>query len=93
MPDLIGKIADSGYARRLLAAQPGLAAEIAAPAPFSRKEMAAALAGAEHDDEPALMRRLRRLRQRVMKRRAAKRTAKAAPPMNPEPPAAPTLQG
>ena len=72
MPDPIGKVSDSGYARRLLAAQPELAAEIAAPAQFSRAEMAAALAGAEHDDEPALMRRLRRLRQRVLLRLVAR---------------------
>jgi glutamate-ammonia-ligase adenylyltransferase len=72
MPDPIGKISDSGIARRLLAAHPGLAAEIAAPAPFSRDEMAAALAGAERDDEPALMLRLRRLRQRVLLRLIAR---------------------
>ncbi|HEX6321726.1 MAG TPA: bifunctional glutamine synthetase adenylyltransferase/deadenyltransferase, partial [Burkholderiales bacterium] len=72
MPDTTGEISDSGYARRLLAAHPGLAGEIAAPAPFTREEMAAALAGAEHDDEPALMRRLRRLRQRVLLRLIAR---------------------
>ena len=48
---------------------------------------------------PVVFVTMERLRQRVMKRRAAKRAAKAggasdaAPPMNPEPPAAPTLQG
>jgi multidrug efflux pump len=42
---------------------------------------------------PVVFVTMERLRQRVMKRRAAKRTAKGAPPMNPEPPAAPTLQG
>jgi glutamate-ammonia-ligase adenylyltransferase len=72
MPDTTGKISDSGYARRLLAAHPALAGEIAAPAPFTREEMAAALAGAERDDEPALMRRLRRLRQRVLLRLIAR---------------------
>jgi glutamate-ammonia-ligase adenylyltransferase len=72
MPEPIEKIADSAYARRLLEAQPGLASDIAAPAPFTREEMAAALAGAERDDEPALMRRLRRLRQRVMLRLIAR---------------------
>ena len=72
MPDPIGEISDSGIARRLIAAHPGLAAEIAAPAPFTRDEMAAALAGAERDDEPALMRRLRRLRQRVLLRLIAR---------------------
>jgi len=35
MPDPIGKISDSRYAQRLLAARPELAAEIAAPAPFN----------------------------------------------------------
>jgi glutamate-ammonia-ligase adenylyltransferase len=68
MPDPIGKISDSGFARRLLAAQPELAEEIAAPAPFTREEMTASLAGVERDDEPNLMRSLRRLRQRVMLR-------------------------
>ena len=72
MPDPIGEISDSGIARRLIAAHPGLAAEIAAPAPVTRDEMAAALAGAERDDEPALMRRLRRLRQRVLLRLIAR---------------------
>ncbi|OWQ45309.1 multidrug transporter subunit MdtC [Roseateles noduli] len=51
---------------------------------------------------PVVFVTMERLRQRVMKRRAAKRAAKAAkaggtpdaaPPMNPEPPTAPTLQG
>ena len=68
MPDPIGKISDSAFARRLLAAQPELADEIAAPAPFTREEMTASLAGVERDDEPNLMRSLRRLRQRVMLR-------------------------
>src|SRR5688500_17395345 len=68
MPDPISQISDSGYARRVLEAHPELSREIAAPAPFTRADMAAALAGAEADDEPALMRRLRRLRQRVLLR-------------------------
>jgi glutamate-ammonia-ligase adenylyltransferase len=72
MPEIIGKISDSHYARRLLDAHPALAAEIASPAPFTREEMAVALAGAGRDDEPALMRRLRRLRQRVMLRLIAR---------------------
>ncbi|ANH70106.1 multidrug efflux RND transporter permease subunit [Mitsuaria sp. 7] len=51
---------------------------------------------------PVVFVTMERLRQRVMKRRAARRAAKAdkagtasnaAPPMNPEPPAAPPLQG
>jgi glutamate-ammonia-ligase adenylyltransferase len=72
MPDPISEISDSGYARRVLAAHPELSREIAAPAPFTRAEMAAALAGAHGDDEPALMRRLRRLRQRVLLRLIAR---------------------
>jgi glutamate-ammonia-ligase adenylyltransferase len=68
MPDPISKVSDSRYARRLLAARPELADEIAAPTPFTRDEMTAALAGAERDDEAALARRLRRLRQRVLLR-------------------------
>ena len=43
-------------------------AELAAPARFSREEMTQALAGAERDEEAALMRRLRRLRERVLLR-------------------------
>jgi glutamate-ammonia-ligase adenylyltransferase len=65
-------MSDSGYARRLLAAHPELAREVAAPAAFTRAEMAAALAGAERDDEPTLTRRLRRLRQRVLLRLMAR---------------------
>jgi [glutamine synthetase] adenylyltransferase / [glutamine synthetase]-adenylyl-L-tyrosine phosphorylase len=68
MSDPISKLADSRYAARMLAAHPELAAELAAPRRFTREEMAAALAGAEHEDEAALMRRLRRLRQRVLLR-------------------------
>src|SRR3954471_24251691 len=68
MLDPISKISDSRYAVRLLAAQPQLAADLAAPQPFTREEMLAALAGAGEDDEAALMRRLRRLRQRVLLR-------------------------
>ena len=72
MPDPLGKISDSRYARRLLEAQPALAAELAAPAPFTREAMAAALSVAREDDEASLMRRLRRLRQRVMLRLMAR---------------------
>jgi glutamate-ammonia-ligase adenylyltransferase len=68
MPDPIGKIALSRYAERALAARPALADELRSPQPFGRQEMAAALEGAARDDEPALKRRLRRLRQRVLLR-------------------------
>jgi glutamate-ammonia-ligase adenylyltransferase len=68
MPEPIGKIALSRYAERALAARPELSAELDAAAPFSRDEIAAALADASGDDEPALKRRLRRLRQRVLLR-------------------------
>ena len=68
MPDPIGKIALSRYAERALAAHPALAGELLAAAPFTRPEMAAALEGAARDDEAALKRRLRRLRQRVLLR-------------------------
>lgn len=72
MPDSTDKLALSRYAERLLAARPELAAEIASPAAFSRAEMIAALAGARADDEAALKRRLRHLRQRVMLRTMAR---------------------
>jgi glutamate-ammonia-ligase adenylyltransferase len=53
----------------MVAAHPALAAEIdPAAAPFARAEMAAALAGAAGDDEAALKRRLRELRNRVLLR-------------------------
>jgi glutamate-ammonia-ligase adenylyltransferase len=72
MSDLIREVSDSRYAVHLLAARPELACELADPAPFTRAEMAADLQGASaekrHDDEAALMRRLRRLRQRVLLR-------------------------
>src|SRR6266571_3300039 len=68
MPEPIQEIAYSRYAARLLAARPKLSAELTAAAPFARAEMAQALAGAAADDEPALKRRLRRLRQRVLLR-------------------------
>jgi glutamate-ammonia-ligase adenylyltransferase len=72
MSDSIRKVSDSRYAARLLAAHPELASEIERPARFGRDEMAAALAGAERDDEPTLMRRLRGLRQRVLLRAMAR---------------------
>ena len=68
MPDPIGKIAVSRHAARALRAYPELAAELAAPEPFARSGMAAALEGAWRDDEGALKRRLRRLRMRVVLR-------------------------
>jgi len=61
-------LAQSRYALALLASRPELAEGLADPAPFSRAEIDAALAGAGDDDEAALKRRLRRLRQRVLLR-------------------------
>jgi glutamate-ammonia-ligase adenylyltransferase len=72
MPDPIRKIEHSRAAARMLAARPELAAELQAQAPFSAAEMARALEGARDDDEPALRRRLRRLRQRVLLRTMAR---------------------
>ena len=68
MPDLIRKNALSRYASKLLAARPELAAELGATQGFSGEEMVRALAGAPQDDEVAIKRRLRRLRQRVLLR-------------------------
>ena len=76
MPDPIRKIALSRYAVERLAADSSLAPEVdltgAARAPFSAAEMARALEGARGDDEAALKRRLRRLRQRVLLRTMAR---------------------
>ncbi len=58
----------SRYAVALLTRRPELAGELDDPAPFSRAEIDAALAGAAADDEDALKRRLRQLRQRVLLR-------------------------
>src|SRR5882672_2127075 len=66
--DPIERLSFSRYARRLLEARPELGAEVADPAPFTRDDMASALAGAAADDEIALKARLRRLRQRVLLR-------------------------
>src|SRR6185503_8384112 len=74
----IDKLSHSRYAARLLGAHPELAAEIADPAPFTRDEMARALAGSAGDDEPALKARLRRLRQRVLLRVMARDLAGGA---------------
>jgi glutamate-ammonia-ligase adenylyltransferase len=68
MPDPMRTLSESRYALRVLAARPELAAELAAPARFSREEMAQALAGAGREDEATLMRALRRLRERVLLR-------------------------
>ncbi len=68
----------SRYARHVLEAQPALAPELAAPQPFTRAQMDAALGGAQEDDEPALKRRLRRLRQRVLLRVMARDLSGAA---------------
>src|SRR6058998_2355182 len=78
MSEPIEEIASSRYAARLLAARPELAAELIDPAAFSRDEMAHALAGAQHDDEAGLKRRLRRLRQRVLLRVMARDLSRRA---------------
>ena len=76
---LIDLLSLSRFAARLIGAHPELAAEIAAgAAAFTRDEMAAALAGAASDDEPALRRRLRRLRTRVVLREMARDLAGVA---------------
>jgi glutamate-ammonia-ligase adenylyltransferase len=71
-------IAASRYARHVLQARPELAAELADPPPLTRAEIERALEGALEDDEPALKRRLRRLRQRVLLRVMARDLAGAA---------------
>jgi glutamate-ammonia-ligase adenylyltransferase len=71
-------LAPSRYARHVLEAQPELATELAEPQPFTRAKMDAALNGALEDDEPALKRRLRRLRQRVLLRVMARDLSGAA---------------
>src|SRR5258708_22500275 len=69
MSELTAQLAsNSRFAQRLLAARPELVAELTAPGAFSRDEIAQALAGAAADDEAALKRRLRRLRNRVVLR-------------------------
>ena len=69
----------SRFAARVLAARPELAAELAAPALFGCEEMAQALAPAGGDDEAALKRRLRRLRERVFLRVMARDLMAQAP--------------
>jgi glutamate-ammonia-ligase adenylyltransferase len=58
----------SRYAVGLLASRPEFAGGLDDPAPVSRAEIDAALADAGGDEEAALKRRLRRLRQRVLLR-------------------------
>ena len=69
----------SRFAARVLAARPELAGELAAPAPFSRAEMAQSLAAAAGEDEAAFKRRLRRLRERVVLRAMARDLVARAP--------------
>jgi glutamate-ammonia-ligase adenylyltransferase len=75
---LTAVVADSRFAERLLGAHAELAAELDAPGPFGREEMARALEGAAADDEAALKRRLRRLRHRVVLRVMARDLARRA---------------
>ena len=79
MSDPIGKIPQIGpltalsrWAQRLLAARPELRFELDQRETFSADEIRNALEGARTDDEPALKRRLRRLRQRVLLRTLAR---------------------
>ena len=72
MPDPIRKIALSRCAAQWLAADPALAAELAARGPFGAAELGEALAGARDDGEAAFKRRLRRLRRRVLLRTMAR---------------------
>ena len=78
MPEPITKISDSRAASALLAAHPEWAAGLSSSTPFTRDEMTRALAGAEADDEPALKRRLRELRSRVLLRTMARDLSGAA---------------
>ncbi len=72
MPDPIQKTELSRYASRVLGAHPEWAAELADPMPFTRDEMAAALAGGAGGDEAQFKQRLRQLRQRVLLRTLAR---------------------
>ncbi len=78
MPEPIQKIADSRYAAHLLAAHPEWAVELADPAPFAREEIERELAAGAADDEPALKRRLRQLRSRVLLRVMARDLSRRA---------------
>src|SRR6266850_3897119 len=79
MSQVIDLASLSRFAARVLAARPALAGELAAPASFTRAEMARELDGAKRDDEPALKRRLRRLRERVLLRVMARDLVAHAP--------------
>src|SRR5438128_2471975 len=79
MSQVIDLASLSRFAARALAARPALAAELVEPAPFTRTEMAQALDGAKGDDETALKRRLRRLRERVLLRVMARDLVARAP--------------
>src|SRR5438132_6224098 len=79
MSQVIDLASLSRFAARVLAARPALAAELAAPVPFSRGEMGQALEGAKADDEAAFKRRLRRLRERVLLRVMARDLVAGAP--------------
>ena len=78
MQNPIQKIKLSRYAGQQLAGHPELAAEINAAQPFVADEIARALAGSDRDDEAALKRRLRALRQRVLLRVMARDLAGTA---------------
>src|SRR5262245_3948045 len=63
MPEIIQKLAPSRFAERVLAARPGLAAELEDPAPFTRAQMLNALEAPGDDKQ-----KLRELRNRVLLR-------------------------
>ncbi len=79
-PPLSAALRASRYVEQRLAADPQLAAEFAAPGPHTRASIGEALAGSASDDESALKRRLRRLRQRVLLRAMARDLDGAAEP-------------
>src|SRR5256885_5863435 len=79
MSQAIDLAAVSRFAARALSAEPGLAAELAGPAPFTRAAMEGALAGAAGEGERAFRRRLRRLRTRVFLRVMARDLVAQAP--------------
>ncbi|TAK42358.1 MAG: bifunctional [glutamate--ammonia ligase]-adenylyl-L-tyrosine phosphorylase/[glutamate--ammonia-ligase] adenylyltransferase [Betaproteobacteria bacterium] len=78
MQDPIQKIKLSRYAAQQLAAHPEYASEIHAGSAFSADDIARALQGSDADDEAALKRRLRVLRQRVLLRVMARDLTGAA---------------